>query len=454
MASSAARQRVRGVTTAAIVAIFVGLVSVLSISLLVSPITEAAGELDDVDLALGSAAVTRAAVSQATVFAVAGSNGTATPEAAATALAEANANLDALAGLIDEISGHSEPPDLMPASRVVDQGRVIVTLLAEGQLTEARELVDGEFETDYRAAVDALSLSRSDLLDRVDATTSRSSLLRSARWALVALLIPAIASLVVWLRMKRRIRETRVAGREEAEIAVAEADRSNRLLLAMSHRFRNPLTSIYGLSAVLAHAQGVTGLNRELAALVNAEAAELYRIAEDALVATQLDSGTLHTSPSIVGLADTIDQAVKPIRAGGTNVHVSCGPIWVVTDATKLQQIIRNLVSNAAQHGAEPVLVEASEKDGVVRCSVVDHGEGIEGGLPPLEVRREASPGIGLWVARELAAMLGVPLDYSRDDGTTRFTIWLSEDGQIPPEPRVVESEDDDRLSIDADLVT
>jgi signal transduction histidine kinase len=441
------------VTTAAIAVLFVGLVSVLSISLLVSPLAGAAAELDDTDLALGSAAVTRAAVGQATVFAVANANGTATPEAAAAALADANANLEAMGGLIAAMSAHSEPPDLTAANALLEQGRRAVGLLADGEITSARQLVDGEFEVNYRAAVDSLNGSRNGLLERIDAATSRSSMLRSARWALVALLLPALAALVVWLRMKRRIRETRAVGREQLEAANLAADKSHRLLLAMSHRFRNPLTSIYGLSAVLAQAQGVTGLNRELAALVNAESAELYRIAEDALIATQLDSGTLQTSPSIVGLADTIDQAVKPIRAGGININVSCGPIWVVTDAAKLQQIIRNLVSNAVQHGAEPVLVEASEKDGVVRCSIVDHGDGLEGSLPPIGSEDETAPGIGLRVARELAALLGVPLDYSRDDGTTRFTIWLSEDGQSPPEPRIVEDEGDDRLSIDADLV-
>jgi len=456
VASTAARQRVRGATTAAIAAIFVSLVLVLSSSFMVTPISEAAAELDDVDLALGSAAVSRSAAAQAAIFAVANSSGTATPEAAATALAEASANLDALSGLIERISAHSNPPDLGPATRLVDRGRDVLSLLSEGQLIQARELLNGDLETNYRAAVDALSSSRRNLLDTVSSAVSRSSFLRSARWALLALLLPAAAALIVWLRAKRRLREARSEVREELELATAAADRSNRLLVAMSHRFRNPLTSIFGLSAVLAQAQGVTGLNRELAALVNAESAELYRIAEDALVASQLDSGTLRASPSIVGLADTIDQAVKPIRAGGINVHVSCGPIWVVADAPKLQQIIRNLVSNAALHGAEPVLVEASEKGGVVRCTVIDHGEGLDGSLPPLEPRDDTERGLGLRVARELAELLGVPLDYSRDAGTTRFTIWLSEDGsgKPPPETMTVDKATSDRLTLDADLVT
>ena len=76
--------------TVAFVAIVAGLVTVLSVSLLISPVVGAAADLDEVDLALGSAAVTRSAVAQATIFAVGNANGTATPEASAAAFTRRN----------------------------------------------------------------------------------------------------------------------------------------------------------------------------------------------------------------------------------------------------------------------------------------------------------------------------------------------------------------------------
>ena len=418
---------------------FAGFVAIVSLAVAlvwtfaIPPVSDAAFQLDDADLAIGSAAVTRAAASQAVVFAVDNSNGAATDEALLAALAEANANLDAYEQLLPPLSFIEPAPDAVTLAELSVQGRAVINLITAGEVEPARSLLETTFEDAYRVAIGELGAARSNVAAALESATSAVATVSWAAQLAVTLVVPILAIVLVWWFGRRR----RVAQRREFAGLLAEADlrveQRDELLTSVSHRFRTPLTSIYGLSDVLVQTKRIAGLDRELVALINSESANLFRIAEDVLAATQLDAGTLTASTEIVPLAQAIDDAVKPLRATGLDVAVDCPEIWVVTDGAKLRQILRNVVANAAEHGAEPILVEVSELAGYVQCVVVDHGSGLPSAIASDDgsegqSEEATAAGLGLAVAHALAELIDATLVHSRVDDQTRFTLSLSGD--------------------------
>lgn len=397
---------------------------------MIDPVARHASEIDEVDLAIGSAAVTRSATVQAIVFAIDHANGVASAEARDAALSEATANLDAFDTLVDALAGHREPPDMEPLRALAAEGRAIVGLLSAEEIEAARSSSETGFESSYRAGVASLTAARFALLDAVAAASSWSAQLATGVRLAVTIGLPVGLAAAVWLTMRHRLRQYQSQAAEQAQLAEERIRHATEMITAVSHRFRTPLTSIYGLSGVLAQTKRLAGLDKELVSLINAESADLYRIAEDTLAANQLEAGRMQVTPGIVALEEIVDEAVKPVLARGVEVKVDCPPMWVVSDERKLAHVLRNLIANAATHGEEPIFVEAHELDGVVLCSVIDHGPGLE----PFAVDAVSDPAdrLGLRVAYALAELIGAKLEYIREADRSRFTLWLSEDG--PPE--------------------
>jgi signal transduction histidine kinase len=222
----------------------------------------------------------------------------------------------------------------------------------------------------------------------------------------------------------------------------------------LSHELRTPVTSIYAAATVLGRPD--RGLSEEVKADILsdivAESDRLYRLVEDLLVLARFDEGLdLVREPSLL-------QRVVP------NVLASEAPRWprtrlqvdiardlpaVTGDETSIQQVIRNLVSNAAKYGppGQPVdiVVDAPDRDGV-RVRVLDRGPGVSGPeaeavfapfyRSPATARTAGGAGIGLFVCRRLVeAMSGRIWAAPRDGGGSEFGFWL---------PRYVHAEGDE----------
>lgn len=222
----------------------------------------------------------------------------------------------------------------------------------------------------------------------------------------------------------------------------------------LSHELRTPVTSIYAAATVLGRPdRGISEeVKAEILSDIVAESDRLYRLVEDLLVLARFDEGLdLVREPSLL-------QRVVP------NVIASEAPRWprtqlqvdvardlpaVTGDETSIQQVIRNLVSNAAKYGppGQPVdiVVDAPDRDGV-RVRVLDRGPGISGPeaeavfapfyRSPATARTAGGAGIGLFVCRRLVeAMSGRIWAGTRDGGGSEFGFWL---------PRYVHAEGDE----------
>ncbi|MCP3975382.1 MAG: HAMP domain-containing histidine kinase [bacterium] len=403
-------------------AAIVAMATVTAGSLAVTDLAATATQLDETDLALGSAAVTRAAMAQAVVFAVDNANGTATDAAFVAALAEAGGNLDAYNQLQTVVAERLSAGHQGELSGLSSYGGAVLDVLRAGDVESARAVLEGDFESAYQSSVAVLAGERAVLATDVASARSLAGSTSTAIRLAVILGLPALVLLVGWSAHRRRLAQLQETRRTDVEAANDRIERMREMLLAISHRLRTPLTSIYGLSDVLVQTKRIQGLDRELVTLINAESANLHRIAEDVLTATQLEAGTLTLETGIVPLHEVVEEAVKPIRSAGLDIKVDCPEVWVLSDGPKLRQILRNLVSNAVQHGAEPVVVAVTESDGSVQCAVSDHGGGLGA--------TEPATGRGLDVANGLAGLIGATLDQTRADGMTTFTLSWSESGE------------------------
>lgn len=422
MALRAARVIGKGAGWLGIISVIVALASALTWNFSTADLTDRASQLDQVDLTLGSAAVTRAATTQAVLVAVNNSNGAATDEALTAALTEAAVNVEALDQLANQLTAAGEVEILGSSATSV------IELIRSGAIEEARAAAESTFQEAYSAAVAALTARRSGLVGDLESAATFAGRLGPALRVGVVLAIPLLVMLIMSSSNRRRRRSERTDFLAAVDDAAAGAVESDQMLLEASHRFRTPLTSIYGLAEVLVQSKNVSRLERELISLVHSESADLYRIADDVLVATQQRTGSLEATAEILALAEIVEESVKPIRATGVEIKVDCPEVWVLSDPAKVRQIIRNIVANAAKHGAEPIFVEVSEVDGRVECDIVDHGDGLPQTFDPASgVFPEE--GLGLRIAFLLSDLIDARLHYRRVDDQSRFTLSFTEDG-------------------------
>jgi signal transduction histidine kinase len=228
------------------------------------------------------------------------------------------------------------------------------------------------------------------------------------------------------------------------DVTQARAARAAReaFLGVLSHELRTPITTIYGGSELLER-----GLDRarrqEVLSDIRVESQRLVRIVEDLLVMTRVERGIVETSEEPVLLQHLLAAIVagSPARWGGAQISLHLAPRLpaVRGDATYIEQVVRNLLTNAVRYGRgaeKGIDLRADEIDGNVAVRVQDHGQGLKGEDPArlfeLFYRSESArtvqggAGIGLFVARNLVeAMDGHIWAIDRPEGGAEFGFTL-----------------------------
>lgn len=223
-----------------------------------------------------------------------------------------------------------------------------------------------------------------------------------------------------------------------------ERTRAN-LLRAVSHDLRTPLTAISGAIATVLE-QDSLSREQETALLQNAaeESQWLIRMVENLLTVTRVDpeGDALKTSPEAA--EEILAGAAGKFRSRypGYTVRVSSPEelIFISVDATLIEQVLLNLLENAALHGETAteiaLSVEAEKKNACIR--VEDNGKG----LPPeaiptlfdgIRKRTESAEsdhrrhmGLGLSVCRAIVEAHGGSISaQNRPEGGACFTILL-----------------------------
>ena len=242
----------------------------------------------------------------------------------------------------------------------------------------------------------------------------------------------------------------RVAREEELRQALQRAEVASQaksdFLASMSHELRTPLSAIIGYMDLIASEiiGPVDELQKNYLGRVKAAAVHLISIIEEILTFSRVAAGRESVHPETLevrALMRDVEELFEPqaqhkrleLRVSSPSSRVM---LW--TDATKLRQILINLVGNAMKFTTEGHVSLSVSVDGDrVLFAVADTGPGIP--LDDLErifqpftqldqsLRRErGGTGLGLPVSRKLAELLGGELSVESEPGRgTRFTLWL-----------------------------
>ncbi|MER6734704.1 ATP-binding protein [Streptomyces puniciscabiei] len=225
--------------------------------------------------------------------------------------------------------------------------------------------------------------------------------------------------------------------RQESEMRVRQ------FVADASHELRTPLTSILGYAELTRRAAEPTGPNtRHALTRIESEAGRMSLLVEDLLLLARLDAGRpLQIEPT--DLVPLIIDAVSDARAAGMDhiwrLELTDETALVSADATRLQQVLANLLSNARNHTPPGTTVTARvRRDNQRLCvDVEDNGPGIPPELLPHVFERFArgdsarsratgSTGLGLAIVQAVTTAHGGGVSVDSRPGRTVFTVYLS----------------------------
>ena len=232
--------------------------------------------------------------------------------------------------------------------------------------------------------------------------------------------IGLLIALVAGLMARNLTRERARLSTALAELWRIDALRA-RMVAALAHDVRNPLTTIRGTLKTLArHLDRLTPeIRRELVETADRQAGRLERLATELLDLARMEEGRLELAIENVRLEEVVTRGLS-FADHDHRFQVRIGDdVAVRADPARLEQIVVNLVSNALRYGEEPFVVEAEgAPDGRVSLAIRDHGPGVpEEQRPSLfePFRTEAdgtSVGLGLAIVKALAEAQGGEVSY------------------------------------------
>lgn len=236
------------------------------------------------------------------------------------------------------------------------------------------------------------------------------------------------------------LRERELLARQEAEAANRAKD---EFLAMLGHELRNPLSPI--LTALqLMKLRGGGGLERERA-VIERQVSHLTRLVDDLLDVSRIARGKVELKHELVEIMEVVAKAIEvatPLLDQRTHVlDVDVAPrLWVRGDSLRLNQVVSNLLTNAAKYTAPGgrITVRATDERGEIVIRVRDTGIGIAPDALPRVFdlfvqerqavdRSQGGLGLGLTIVRNLVEQHGGTVSaHSDGPGTgSEFVVRL-----------------------------
>jgi PAS domain S-box-containing protein len=213
----------------------------------------------------------------------------------------------------------------------------------------------------------------------------------------------------------------------DQSIALSDLHRRKDEFLAMlSHELRNPLAPIINAVELLSLQPNEGEVQKKARSLIERQVKQLTRLVDDLLEVSRITTGRIHLQKERIGLNGIVERAVETIRPlmdqrrHHFHVTLSPQPIWIEADGTRIEQVIVNLLTNAAKYtpemGTISLTVQHESNQAVLR--IHDTGVGIAPELLPhiFELftqaersidRSQGGLGIGLTLVQRLVEMHG-----------------------------------------------
>jgi diguanylate cyclase len=217
----------------------------------------------------------------------------------------------------------------------------------------------------------------------------------------------------------------RAAKMQASLTQVSETSRAKDEFLAMlGHELRNPLASISNAVHLLQHAAADDKQRLFAQDIIARQSQHLARIVDDLLDVGRAISGKMMLHRQPIDLHATVADALQTLGAAGITsgrrVELEGAPVWVNADRTRIEQVVNNLVSNAAQHTTDGgrIAVRVGGHEDAAELAVCDDGVGMvpETAARVFELffqahqgpeRKRGGLGIGLTLARRIVELHG-----------------------------------------------
>ncbi|GGO60937.1 HAMP domain-containing protein [Nonomuraea cavernae] len=242
------------------------------------------------------------------------------------------------------------------------------------------------------------------------------------------------------------------------QLSIASKYKSE-FLANMSHELRTPLNSLLILAQLLAqnHTRNLTPKQVEYAGIIHSAGSDLLQLINDILDLSKVEAGKMDINPERVSLRHLLEYVEATFQPMTTQKNLdfrittaSGVPVDVVTDDSRLRQVLRNLLSNAVKFtetGSVELRIEPAALSelpvsvrphgAAVAFRVIDTGIGIP--EQQLEVifgafqqadgttsRKYGGTGLGLSISREIAYLLGGAITARSTPGQgSEFTLYL-----------------------------
>jgi signal transduction histidine kinase/DNA-binding response OmpR family regulator len=200
--------------------------------------------------------------------------------------------------------------------------------------------------------------------------------------------------------------------------------RKDEFLAMLAHELRNPLAAISNAVAVLEKLGRQDDDTARIRTIIGRQTHHLARLVDDLLDVARVTTGRIVVERRPVALADVARRALQAFEAAGKTAQhkivLKTDAVWVIGDASRLEQVVANLLDNAlrytARGGRVVVNVQRDGAEAIMRVS--DTGRGIPSALLPqifdLFVRgggaghaRADGLGLGLTLVRRLVELHG-----------------------------------------------
>ena len=270
----------------------------------------------------------------------------------------------------------------------------------------------------------------------------------------------------------REVEGARLALEEKAEELALSSKYKSEFLANMSHELRTPLNSLLILAKLLSDNKdkNLTPKQVEFSQTIYSSGTDLLNLINDILDLTKVEAGKMEVNPMDVTVEDIksfTKRTFDPVaHQKGLHFKVDSHaetPSAIYTDGQRLQQVIKNLLSNAfkfTEKGQVTLTIRKAEKgkrfasrildqaESVIAFAVTDSGIGIAKDKLQLifeafqqadgtTSRKYGGTGLGLSISREIARLLGgeIRVESTPGSGST-FTLFLPERYVEPDAPK------------------
>ncbi|HTO81190.1 MAG TPA: response regulator, partial [Methylomirabilota bacterium] len=356
---------------------------------------------------------------------------------------------------------------------------VVFPVIFEGQIKAVLALASlNEFNPAHIAFLEQLTASIGIVLNSIEATMQTEGLLKQSQQLAAELQAQQrelqqtneqleqkaqqLAERNVDVERKNQeIEQARRALEEKATELALTSKYKSEFLANMSHELRTPLNSILILGQQLGDNPdgNLSPRQVEFARTIHSAGTDLLNLISDILDLSKIESGTVTVDAEEIFFTSLVDMVARPFRheaesrrlSFDTQVDPNLGRS-IVTDSKRLQQVLKNLLSNAfkfTEHGGVRLNVSTAiggwsadnatlnQATTVVAFEVSDTGIGIPSEKQKIifeafqqadasTSRKYGGTGLGLAISRELSNLLGgeIQLRSASNVGST-FTLYL-----------------------------